>query len=483
MVLRGKVRGGEIMLLSNESLFLCTLVCLVNKLVCKYHEKYVHNLLSRTLTLEPADDLTSLSGSTHGGRLKKIVKKVDFSRPSSLVSCLQTMSLVCNVCYADLGIGIIYKTKCRHFLCPDCAKSSFTALCQCPVCQHQLVPGDVTELVAGCAPSPPLDAALQIALQDPTWPAILNRAHEIQHVAAEANTVLLTQALIYSGRASKRLLQLQSQFEDRDKTWAAHAHDLNSQIQHKESAKLTAEALASEREVQLQELDQLLQEQTRRCLAWEKAYASLRQQCNVRSSNIAGGAGGLSYISGAGSEGGIGGTRYVQAASTSANSAEYKDDDSQCSAMVVSRQSQQQQQQQQQQKRASSHWLHTQQPPASTVTASTNSSYDSPPVRDIPHNAPPALPSRSRPAVAAGAARESPHGDGDGDGDGDGSGNGNGNGRGPNWGRSRTDFYSDLRQGALEQEKLVERTQAQAQVQNKRPNQQGQRTSNFFFEK
>ena len=62
---------------------------------------------------------------------------------------------------------------------------------------------------------------------------------------------------------------------------SAHAKDLSTQIEEKENVKHEAEMLAAAREVQLQELDQLLQEQTRRCLAWEKAYASLREQVCV----------------------------------------------------------------------------------------------------------------------------------------------------------------------------------------------------------
>ena len=104
----------------------------------------------------------------------------DGAAKKTLMLCVAAMNLVCNVCYADLGAGIIYRTSCRHFLCPNCAKSSFTGVCscemlydsahleytliffslslsyffsiehcECPVCQHKLSPGDVTELVAG----------------------------------------------------------------------------------------------------------------------------------------------------------------------------------------------------------------------------------------------------------------------------------------------------------------------------------------------
>lgn len=195
------------------------------------------------------------------------------------------MALLCNVCFDKLGVGIIYRTACRHFLCPECAKSAFTENYVCPVCQCELQRNGVSELVLGCAPSPPLDTALQIALQEPIWSTTLRRAAEIHAVAAEASTILLTQALLHSGKAEKHVIELQMQLQDRDQTWAAHAQQLKAQVEEAESFRRRAETLAAEREVQLQELEQLLQEQLRRCQAWERAYTALRGQLKGRESS------------------------------------------------------------------------------------------------------------------------------------------------------------------------------------------------------
>ena len=89
-------------------------------------------------------------------------------------------SLVCNLCGVNVD-GIAFRTKCCHFYCPPCAKTTFQRSQSCAICRFILTDSDVNEISIGI---PATEEAVvnnlyQALLQSTSFPDISQRLAKI----------------------------------------------------------------------------------------------------------------------------------------------------------------------------------------------------------------------------------------------------------------------------------------------------------------
>jgi hypothetical protein len=102
--------------------------------------------------------------------------------------------LVCNICQCGVD-GIAFRTTCRHFYCPPCAKSTFGNSCKCAICCTRLTDTDVVETTIGIAISEESIAAslFQAVLQTTSFAQMNQRLQRISMGVNELHGFVLTQ--------------------------------------------------------------------------------------------------------------------------------------------------------------------------------------------------------------------------------------------------------------------------------------------------
>jgi hypothetical protein len=116
--------------------------------------------------------------------------------------------ILCNICRSGVD-GIAYKTFCKHFFCPGCAKSSFQGDCTCPVCKYSLKIGDVQEISIGIDTVDLLDTLYQVLFQNTNWESVIEQCNLVSHAAAEVTQFAnyqLHQELIFSNKDKETLV-------------------------------------------------------------------------------------------------------------------------------------------------------------------------------------------------------------------------------------------------------------------------------------
>src|SRR5688572_29352282 len=101
--------------------------------------------------------------------------------------------LACNLCFCKVD-GIAYRSVCKHFFCPACAKKSFQNDSFCPICKSNLTSGEVVEVNIGIPNMSLMDALFQNALQNTAWDKIIENLNRSAHAIADV-TCFVTEQL------------------------------------------------------------------------------------------------------------------------------------------------------------------------------------------------------------------------------------------------------------------------------------------------
>jgi hypothetical protein len=197
----------------------------------------------------------------------------------------------CNVCEKKLS-GVVFRTTCRHLFCNNCASKYFLAnsICPLPSCQINLVPGDVSEIVLGCSSQSNnnmVDNSLMTVFQDEDggdWNDIMKRTKDIHDTIAETQNILITQSLLQIDRKINEMNLWKDRIREREQKVKEHVIGLQNSVDEEVKKRQGIEEDLTAREIQLEEARNQLNESTRRCFAWEKAYNALRDQFKIESS-------------------------------------------------------------------------------------------------------------------------------------------------------------------------------------------------------
>ena len=186
-------------------------------------------------------------------------------------------SLSCNLCRQNPD-GLIYKTACNHLFCVSCAKSSFETRNICPFCNALLKLGDVQEVSIGLASASPgagmvvgvgvLDDCVatveslcsMACCQSPAWPDIVRNLDLLNGRMLAANRFFMKQLLIDQQGHKAQLVQRENEV-------------LTLKMQMQEIA-----GKLDKKERELAQMGESLNDATRKCTAWSKAYDNIRDQ-------------------------------------------------------------------------------------------------------------------------------------------------------------------------------------------------------------
>ncbi len=106
-------------------------------------------------------------------------------------------NISCNHCACSVD-GIAYRTVCKHFFCPPCAKKSFQNDSYCPICRSCLNTGDVVEVNIGISNISLVDVLFQNALQNTSWDKIMENINKSSLAVTEVSQFMIEQLYFQS---------------------------------------------------------------------------------------------------------------------------------------------------------------------------------------------------------------------------------------------------------------------------------------------
>lgn len=107
--------------------------------------------------------------------------------------------IMCNVCRFEVD-GVAFRTRCKHFYCPKCAKQTFQNSSQCAICRTNLSEECVKEITVGISVSDDAftNSLFQNVLQDSSWEHIHEHLLQMQKGYQDVLDFTTTQLIIAS---------------------------------------------------------------------------------------------------------------------------------------------------------------------------------------------------------------------------------------------------------------------------------------------
>ena len=193
----------------------------------------------------------------------------------------------CNHCEAAVE-GSGYRTACHHFFCISCAQAIMEHIkidatnqivLECPCCNFSQLKQQFQEVAVGIQVNANINHLLyQFILQDTSnYDAVIKNMKLVSQAMNDVQSFTLSQLLLVEQRGAHDYNLLNEKQQEISRL-SGEINDISVKCNNMDLILRQAERKTVEDTKELNELKEAYKEKHRKCLAWEKAYNSIRDQ-------------------------------------------------------------------------------------------------------------------------------------------------------------------------------------------------------------